>query len=122
MNFRILASSLCIISVLFISSTALADKTIKAAPQEPIAQCATLVEACFAQSGIDQTNCFYSSAKHPFCEGTTLGKLTYKRWAMSPMKFPGNEEPPAFLGEQLVDADCISNFDTSWSSQILNNN
>ena len=120
MKFKIVAISIYTICIGFFTSVAFADTTSKETAQEPITQCGSLVEPCFAQSGVDQANCFYSAAKHPFCEGTKIGKLTYKRWAMSPMKFPGNEKPPAFLGDQLVDADCIASFDTQWSSQIIN--
>ncbi len=85
-------------------------------------QCADLVRECFGYGKIERVNCFYSAATHPFCEGTELGKLTHKRWSFSPIKLPGNEEPAALLGPQLVDQDCLGKFDNQWFSNLIDNN
>lgn len=86
---------------------------------ESAPQCAELVKECFASDGVERSNCFFSSAKHPFCEGTALGKLTYKRWIMSPVRPGGPEAAPEFLGPQLVDQLCLSNFDNTWMSKLI---
>ncbi|RMG42615.1 MAG: hypothetical protein D6719_06070 [Candidatus Dadabacteria bacterium] len=88
-------------------------------PQEPVSQCSELIKECFVSSDTERTNCFYSSATHPFCEGTALGKLAFKRWAMSPDRSSGKQPPPALLGPQLVDKNCLMNFDNSWSSALV---
>lgn len=82
-------------------------------------QCAELVRECFGYGPEERTNCYYSSATHPFCEGTELGKLTFKRWTLSPAKMPGNEEAKALLGPQLVDQACLNNFDNQWFSNVI---
>ena len=84
-----------------------------------VKQCAELIRDCFARSDSDLSNCFYSAAKHPFCEGSDLGKLAYKRWSMSPSQGGNENAPPAFLGPQLVDRECLSNFDNQWSSELI---
>ena len=82
-------------------------------------QCAELIKECFAAEGVERSNCFFSSAKHPFCEGTKLGKLTYQRWIMSPVRPSGPEAAPEFLGPQLVDQHCLKNFDNTWLSKLI---
>ena len=83
-------------------------------------ECVKLISECFASAGDDRSNCFLSSAKAKSCDETPLGKLTLRRWAMSPsQEFAGREAPPAFLGPQLVDKVCISNFDNEWSSALI---
>ncbi|MBX7138360.1 MAG: hypothetical protein K1X83_10275 [Oligoflexia bacterium] len=74
--------------------------------------CVEQVQDCFGSSGNQRAECFYAAATSPGCETTALGKLTYKRWAMSPIRLPGHEAAPAFLGPQLVDGACIENFDS----------
>ena len=108
---------------LFLASAAGADVTQTATdsigPIEPSQQCAQLVKECFASSGVERSNCFFSRAKHPFCEGTKLGKLTYRRWIMSPVRANGPESPSEFLGPHLVDQHCLSNFDNTWLSTLI---
>ncbi|MCB0332870.1 MAG: hypothetical protein KDD55_05175 [Bdellovibrionales bacterium] len=82
-------------------------------------QCAQLVKECFANEGTDRSNCLFSAAKHPFCEGTALGKLTYRRWMMSPVRPAGEETAPGFLGPQLVDQNCLTNFDNTLLSKLI---
>lgn len=81
-------------------------------------QCAGLVKECFAYDTNERANCFYSSSTHPFCEGTALGKLAYKRWSMSPVKLPMHDAP-GLLGPQLIDGECISSFDNQWFGRIV---
>lgn len=88
----------------------------------PLLQCSELVKECFTKSDLHRTNCFFSSAKHPFCEGTSLGKLTYKRWAMSPVHPSADEAPPAFLGPRLVDHECLGKFDNQLSGILIGGN
>jgi len=99
-----------------------ANKTAKISrPVDLQSECAELVEECFGYKENERANCFYSAATHPFCEGTDLGKLTYKRWSMSPVKLPGQVDAPAFLGPQLIDGSCIANFDNQWFGKIVDN-
>lgn len=91
------------------------------APAEPLAQCARLVNECFGDNQENETaNCLFSSAKHPFCQGTSLGKITYQRWLMSPVRVAGiDDAAPSFLGPKLVDQECLEKFDTFFVSSLV---
>ena len=82
-------------------------------------QCVDLVKECYRLQDTHRENCFFTVAKHPFCEGSSLGDLAYQRWAMSPNKPAGLEDAPALLGPQLIDQQCLANFDSNWSGQLL---
>jgi hypothetical protein len=86
----------------------------------PQKQCSEVLEECFGYAGSERSNCFYSAAHHPFCEGSRLGKIISKRWALSPTMIPGAENVPGFLGPQLVDAECLAGVDREWYGKILN--
>jgi hypothetical protein len=90
-----------------------------AAVCEPTKQCGDLIKECFSSSGTAQSNCLFAASRHPFCDGTALGKLSYKRWLMSPVKAGSAEAPPAFLGPQLVDQNCLANFDNSLMALLI---
>lgn len=81
-------------------------------------QCAELVKECFSNNGSERLSCFYSTAKHPFCEGSELGKLTFMRWSMGPSQ-GGTEDAPGLFGPQLVDEKCLLNFDNEWSASLI---
>lgn len=109
-----------LIFTLLVNGTQVAAETQPSVESlEPISQCAELLKDCFGFSDAERSQCFFSSARHPFCEGSELGKLTYKRWSMSQNKIGGEDAPAAFLGPQVVDGDCVQNFDNQWSSAIL---
>lgn len=91
---------------------------VEEAPVEPAKQCADLVKECFAKTGIEQSNCLFSAKEHPFCEGTTLGRLVHRRWLMSPVRLAG-DEAPGLLGPQLIDQNCLSSFDSRLLSTLL---
>ncbi len=91
---------------------------IQAIGAEPLKQCANLVAECYAADGLEQSNCLFSTAKHPFCEGSQLGKLVYKRWSMSSVR-PIGLDAPAFLGPQLINQECVSNFDNMLVASLL---
>lgn len=106
--------------LLFVSTEAFAaPTTATSAIHEASPQCAQLLKECFTSEGTERSNCLFSSAKHPFCEGTELGKLTYRRWMMSPVRPSGEESAPGFLGPQLVDQNCLSNFDSTLLSKLI---
>ena len=103
------------------SAPAFAEDVELTSPPEPLAQCARLVNECFGDNEESETaNCLFSSAKHPFCKGTSLGRITYQRWLMSPVRVGGIEEgAPSFLGPKLVDQECLKNFDTFFVSSLV---
>lgn len=107
-------------SVLLISSAtwALPEETTVPSLQYS-EQCADQIKECFASTETERSGCFFTSAQHPFCEGTALGKLSYQRWSMSPNKPGGLEVAPEFLGPRLVNGECLKNFDSEWSSALI---
>ncbi|MCB0338533.1 MAG: hypothetical protein KDD53_02965 [Bdellovibrionales bacterium] len=82
-------------------------------------QCAPLLKECFTESGIKKTNCFYSTAKHPFCEGSQLGELAFKRWSLAADTTVGGQTPPGLLGPSLYDEKCISGCDIKWIGNLV---
>ncbi len=88
-------------------------------PEPTLNQCAELLKECHAKGDQERVNCFYSSAKHPFCEGSELGKLAYKRWIMSPVRNGGLQSAPALLGPAIIDQECLKSFDSLWLSKLI---
>lgn len=84
-------------------------------------QCREMVKNCFVSSDDEKSKCFFSTSKHPFCEGSALGSLVFKRWAMVPHKVQGIQAPPALLGPQLIDKVCISEFENKLSATLQQN-
>ena len=82
--------------------------------------CAELIKECFAYRGDEQTTCFSASSRHPFCQGSELGTLAAKRYTMTPSVAPGEENAPGFLGPNLIDKDCLANFDSQFSAALIN--
>lgn len=81
--------------------------------------CAELVRECFAYSNVDRSRCFYAAAAHSFCRGTATGGLSFKRWRMTPGRVLGDETSYSLLGPQMVDSECLANFDNLWSAELL---
>lgn len=93
-------------------------------------QCISLVRECFSYHGFNRSNCFFTSATHPFCEGSELGALAYRRWVLSPnepvrrrqdaAQAEQNQETAAqaFLGPQVVDPACIDATDDRLASSL----
>ena len=82
--------------------------------------CAELIKECFAYRGDEQTTCFSASSRHPFCQGSELGSLAAKRYSMTPSVAPGEENAPGFMGPNLIDKDCLANFDSQFSGALIN--
>ena len=82
-------------------------------------QCNELIKECFAYGVTERSTCFYSAGSHTFCRGSDIGRLAMQRWSMSSVRRPGLESAPAFLGPNIVDGDCIANFDARWSALLL---
>lgn len=92
---------------------------VSAALEDSLQPCNNLVKQCFAHTGLERSNCFYSAASHPFCEGSPLGTLVMKRWEMAPNRPAGTEQAPGFLGPRLVDQQCLKLFDNTLSGKLI---
>jgi hypothetical protein len=82
-------------------------------------ECIDLIKECFGYGASERSQCFYNSAKNGFCQGTQAGRLSFKRWAMSPNTTTEAESTLGLLGPQMVDKECIANFDNQWSSNLI---
>lgn len=113
--------SLCCLLLLFSPSLAVGLDTSSAhISNDTLPQCNALLRACFGVTNLDRANCFYSSATHPFCDSSSLGKLALKRWQMAPNRPNGTSDAHGFLGPQRVNLSCLKTFDESLSEQLLN--
>lgn len=103
------------IACLYFSSVASAENRF---PRDEKA-CIQVIKGCFAMADEDRTHCFYNGAKNSVCQGTELGRLSFKRWSMSPSRVGGEDAPSAFLGPQLIDQSCLEKFDSQLSSELI---
>lgn len=105
-------------ALILLCSAAIADtKHNKATGSEP--QCAQMLKECFSSNGLQRSNCFYTTAKHPFCEGTEIGKMIYERWTLAASTTVGDKTPPGLLGPSIYDESCIANCDNQWLGQLV---
>ncbi len=81
-------------------------------------RCVGIVRECFNNKTLERSGCLYSAATHPFCDNSELGKLVYKRWSMSPPQESEIASPPALLGPQFVDQECLNGVDKRWASEL----
>lgn len=82
-------------------------------------QCLDRIRECFGYSGSQRSQCFYACANHSPCTGTTAGRLSLKRWALTPNNVPEADPTHGFSGPQMVDRECLANFDNQWSSELI---
>lgn len=80
--------------------------------------CSEVVRACLALTGNERSNCFHESAEAQSCSGKELGSLAFRRWAMDSSN-PAGQEVMGLLGPQLVDSECLANFDNQLSSSLI---
>lgn len=81
-------------------------------------ECRELLKECFAYAKEIRSHCFYSAAKHLFCQGSPLGQLAFKRWSFSGR--PSDlHDAAALLGPEIVDQECVANFDNLFSGDLI---
>ena len=108
------------ISTVALALGLLAPHSSALAATDTQSKCTELVKECFAYSQeAERTNCFYTSAKHPYCSGSRLADLAMKRWSLSSETPESGEGASALLGPELVDKSCLSNFDSAWSARLV---
>ena len=102
--------------LLAIASLAIASQ---AQASEVVDTCSDLLKECFAHHGLERDGCLRSASEHPSCSKTRAGSLAAMRSQFSPLKPEGSNVGPSFLGVQIIDANCISNFDNIWSGALI---
>lgn len=113
------------VNILHAESLAAESLATESLADVALPQCQELIQGCFAKSGKHKVRCFFTTGKHPFCEGSTLGKLALQRWEISPDKGWGNsaENYRASLNaKEIVDFECLDNFDNRLSSRLITEN
>lgn len=104
--------------VLILSSTSFAANPGIRVADDAMPQCVELVKDCLDDSDNLKSACFFSVAKHPFCEGSTLGDYSLKRWVMSPKRFGEKSTAPAFLGPKVINEKCINKMDQKFATEL----
>lgn len=87
----------------------------------PRNECAELIKDCYAQTGIERSNCLFNNSKMPACEKSQLGNLAFRRWSTAPERPTDIQDAPAFLGPIAAsDKACLANFDKDFSNALTN--
>jgi hypothetical protein len=81
--------------------------------------CIDLVKECFARTDSARDTCFNTAATKPICRDSETGKLAAKRAEMSALVPDDAEAGPSLLGPDLVDRECIKNFDRTWMASVV---
>lgn len=82
--------------------------------------CIELIRDCLMFNGLEKNNCLFTASTHPHCEKSPVGKITYKRWVLSPIPFKDKEVPSSLLGPTSVSKTCIDKFDNDWAELLRN--
>jgi hypothetical protein len=48
-----------------------------------VPKCAYLIKECLVKDQNIPTDCLFAVANHPFCEGSMLGNISFRRWQLS---------------------------------------
>ena len=115
-TFRRIVASFLFVAVIgeTFSSAAFADKLVVDSP----IKCAELIKECFSYGEDQREQCFGTSASHTFCAGIELGSLARQRWQLSPV-IPHGIDASGLVGPQLVDRQCLNNFDNQMSGALV---
>jgi hypothetical protein len=81
--------------------------------------CEELVTTCFVSSPEERDECIQTASATSTCETSALHALVSKRAQFATIN-DVPQEGPAFLGPQIVDQRCLSQFDTTWSAALVN--
>jgi hypothetical protein len=100
-------------------ATFLASFASPAVHAEERASCQELIKDCFASATDQRDTCLQTVATDPSCTSSDSGALVTKRSQFSSMKQLPQEQGPAFLGPQIINRRCVTNFDTAWSAALV---
>lgn len=85
---------------------------------EDTASCQELIQDCFAAAAEQRDTCLQTVATNVSCTSSDVGALVTKRAQFSTMKLVP-DQGPAFLGPQIIDRRCVTNFDSTWSAALV---
>lgn len=86
---------------------------------EESGRCIDLVKECFGHAGSERDTCFKTVSTNPLCKDSETSRLATKRAEMSALVPDDADVGPSLLGPDLVDRQCIKNFDNSWMATIV---
>ena len=104
---------------LTLTSVLIATTLLSIASAEASSTCEELITTCFVSSPEDRDECIQTASVTTTCEASTIHALVSKRAQFATIK-DTPQEGPAFLGPQIVDQRCVSQFDTTWSAALVN--
>lgn len=112
-----------LLSLIFISAAAglaQAETSNKSAKVgTPRNECAELISDCYSMSGIERSNCLYSSSQLPVCAKSRVGGLAFQRWGSAPERGAEVDGAPAFLGPSgTSDKECLASFDKDFAAAL----
>jgi hypothetical protein len=93
--------------------------TLRVSSAESGTSCQDLIEGCFAAANDDRGACFETASKNTLCQHSELGALAAKRAQFSSTTPSDNDDGPAFLGPQIINTRCVTNFDHAWSASLI---
>jgi hypothetical protein len=104
----------------YIATVALFLITLSASSAaEESGRCIDLVRECFGHAGSARDVCFKTVSTNPYCNDSETSKLAAKRAEMSALVPDEADVGPSLLGPDLVDRQCIKNFDSSWMATLV---
>lgn len=90
-----------------------------ASSAESVTSCQDLIQECFASANDARGACFERASKNALCQHSDLGVLAAKRAQFSSTGPSENDDGPAFLGPQIINTRCVTNFDHAWSASLI---
>lgn len=82
--------------------------------------CLGQVKSCFAFSEDDRDLCFQRAASAEECRDDVHGQLAAKRATFSSIAPEGTDDTVTAPDANLIDRECVQNFDNFWLSNIVN--
>jgi hypothetical protein len=81
--------------------------------------CEEQAKECLTYTDSELESCLHRVSANSSCKETPLGEVIAKRSQLSSASSSEITDGPAFLGPQIIDKKCISNFDTELSAGLI---
>jgi len=81
--------------------------------------CHDLIKDCFVDALDQRDACIQTAAARSACTSSDLAELAAKRAQFGGTQQAPEEQGPAFLGPQIVNGRCVTNFDTALSAALV---
>lgn len=81
--------------------------------------CEELVTTCFVSAPEERDECIQAASATSECESSSIHTLVTKRAQFATIT-QAPQDGPAFLGPQIVNQRCLTQFDSTWSAALVN--